>query len=364
MKEQPPYTVPQKDGWYWQPRGSIASVSKPQPLGKDRTEAFKEGWRLYLDAKASLKAPSDSARPFSISWAAQKWRESTDFRIKGSGKPKAAKTLKDQEDGLKLIEAEFGADDLRAMRRKHVKGWRKILDERKQPATTARALRTLRMLYSFLIDEDLYQGNNPASKMKIHVPEKNYTPWTPARVGQFIKQALNMGRPSLAIGLSMLYDTSQNPADVLAWQKGRFDGLDIELERGKTGQPGYVSLSYVTRRMMQLHPNNSVYLVAREGDGQPYTTRHFASLVRKVCAAAGLPDELKAGNLRHEAAQEAHGGGAKPSEIQNLLAHKSMGTQKFYTTPGRADGAQEARRRYRRKKRTKPEQTPENPQKF
>ncbi len=54
----------------------------------------------------------------------------------------------------------------------------------------------------------------------------------------------------------------------------------------------------------------------------------------EIRGAAGLPRSLKAGNLRQE---------ADPGAIQSLLAHGSVGTQKFYVKWRQADAAREAR---------------------
>ncbi len=64
----------------------------------------------------------------------------------------------------------------------------------------------------------------------------------------------------------------------------------------------------------------------------------------EIRGAAGLPRSLKAGNLR----QEAEDGGADPGAIQSLLAHRSVGTQKFYVKWRQADAAREARERTRK----------------
>lgn len=93
------------------------------------------------------------------------------------------------------------------------------------------------------------------------------------------------------------------------------------------------------------------HLIVNEETGQPYTRRNFATWVAKIRKAAGLPEELKAGNLRHEAGQEAEDGGASTEGIQSLLQHSKPGTQKFYRKRKRASEAQGARARLREKQR-------------
>ena len=121
----------------------------------------------------------------------------------------------------------------------------------------------------------------------------------------------------------------------------------LTLDRQKTGAQTYIPLSDWMRTLLAETPRGAVQIVVSEETSRPYTYRNFAKWVALIRDAAELPDTLKAGNLRHEAGQEAEEGGADPGAIQGLLAHKSVGTQRYYVKRARANDAQAARQRYR-----------------
>ncbi|WP_193371535.1 tyrosine-type recombinase/integrase [Pelagibius marinus] len=365
--KKPPYVIEKRSGFYWQPRGKVRLISPPCELGTVRIEAYLKGWRLYYDAKSGLKKASSQMRPYSVSWAAEKWRQSRDFCTKADGKPKQPATMNYHHEGLKIIEACIGDKDLRALERRHVKRWREQLQADGKFSNAVKVIKTLRAFYSFCIDEGWYKGQNPASKMKIHLPAKqSYVPWTWPRVLAFYEKAVEIGRPSVGPAVALIYDSAQNPVDVLAleWPQGE-DGVmqlynegrpvyrpeegELDMARQKTGVGNLIPLSQWARELLDAIPEEERRggIVVSEETGERYTRRNFAAWVQKIRKKAGLPEELKAGNLRHEAGQEADDGGASAEEIQSLLQHARIGTQRFYTRRRRAGEAQAAREQAR-----------------
>ena len=72
------------------------------------------------------------------------------------------------------------------------------------------------MFYNFCISEGWYRQVNPAAKIKIHVPRKaGYVPWTWPRIKEFYKVACEEGRPLLGLAVAMIYDSGQNPTDII-----------------------------------------------------------------------------------------------------------------------------------------------------
>ena len=354
--KKPPYTRFAKGHWYWEPRGWVAERSVPEGLGVDPAKAFARGWQLYNEARAD-KPKARALKQYSVSWGVGEWRKSDDYSRKANGKPKSPHTIRGQETNLRVIETEtrenivFGTTDLRSFRKAHAKKWYIDLREERGFSMGASVMRTLRQLFGFFIDEGWYPGDtNPAAGLRLHVPESTYTPWTWPRIKAFTEQAVRDGRPSAALGVCLIYDTSQNPQDVLRFKWDQYNGEGIRHKRGKTDVRAYVPLTEFTRALLGETQRNAVQMVVYEETGRPYTPRLFALKVREICEAAGLPDELKAGNLRHEAAQEAQDAGAADEDIQALLGHGSKATQRFYTRPMDATRAQEARERMRKER--------------
>lgn len=148
--------------------------------------------------------------------------------------------------------------------------------------------------------------------------------------------------------MALTYGTARNPIGVPAYRWSQFDGAGRDLTRSKTGQGNYVPLSAWTPPEPNRTPKGAVRIIVSETTKKPCQYRHLARLVAEIREASGPPAELKAGNLRHEAGQEAKDGAVDPGAIQSLPAHKSVGTQRSYVKRGRADAAQEAHQRARK----------------
>lgn len=369
-RRKPPYVIAKRSGYYWQPKGKIRLSSPPCELGTEQIAAYIKGWELYYAAKRDRATPSAAMQPYSVSWAADKWRQSDDFKLLSNGEPKAKGTIRYYNTGLRVIEARIGKRDLRVLQRPHVKKWRKELYAEGKPHQAALVLKTLRAFYSFCRDEGWYRGRNPAGQMKIFVPKKKgYVPWTWERVKTFYKASVERGRRSVGLAVALTYDTAQNPIDILRleWpseeeQQGvvllyddnipRYKEGEVDMSRLKTGVGGITPLSIWCKSLIEATPEQQRHghVIRNEETGEPYTKRIFNKWVAEIRRDAGLPDELKAGNLRHEAGQEADDGGASSEEIQGLLKHSEPGTQKYYTKRRRADKAQAARERLRKER--------------
>ena len=204
---KPPYIIKRGHGYYWQPRGRIAEISVPQPLGSDETIAYSEAARLYYEARAALKEPSSKPSVYTVSWGIAKWRESDDYDIKADGKHKAPRSVQAQEMGLTVIEKKLGAGDLRALKKRHAKIWYKQIRDERGYSMAASIMRTLRQLYSFFIDEGWYEGEHPAKKLRLHVPQREYEAWTFGGVKLFVDTANKEGRRSVGLGIALIYET-------------------------------------------------------------------------------------------------------------------------------------------------------------
>lgn len=331
----------------------MSDVSRPQELGKDEITAFRTGWNLYWQGKEALREPSATPGLYSIKWGIKEWQGSLEYKVQASGEPKAPRTIEAYDRNLAMIEGELGRYDLRSFERKHAKGFYREQREKRGASMSAQIMRTLRALYSFFLDQGWYRGENPVSKMRLHVPKRTYESWTFERVKAFYEQAAKMNRRSVGLGVALIYDTAQNHVDILALGWRQFDGQGLKLGRQKTGQQTYVPLSDWTQGLLAQTDRAAVQVIVSEETKRPYTYRNFAKWVAIIRDAAGLPATLKAGNLRHEAGQEAEQGGADPGAIQSLLAHKSVGTQRYYVKRMRAADAQAARARFREREKNK-----------
>lgn len=365
-RRKPPYVIGKRSGYYWQPKGKVREISPSCELGTDQMTAYVRGWELYYAAKRSLKDPSAAAAPYSISWAADKWRESHSWTHRTNGEPKSKETLRFYSTGLRVIEARIGRRDLRAFQKPHAMAWRDELMKSEHKHQGRLILATLSSFYSYCIAMGWYKGQNPAFKLGVSAPKKKgYMPWTWHRIRLFYEKAVEMGRPSVGLAVVLIYDIGQNPIDILAVQwtdtgpkdviqlyddgTPRYRDGEVDMSRSKTGVGGITPLSSWCVDMIEKIPEEDRHghMIINEETGEPYTKRIFNKWVAKIRKEAGLPTDLKAGNLRHEAGQEADDGGASAEDIQSLMKHSDIGTQKYYLRRMRADAAQAARERFR-----------------
>lgn len=335
---KPPYTYRRGKSWYWEPRGAMAKVWPACGLGGVKSIAFEEGWRLYHAGREEIEA-AKGPPVNTVAWGIAQWQASDDYRIKASGQEKKPSSIRTQDTNCAVIQDRIGKRHIRAILRRHAKKWYRELRDKRGDSMAASVMRTARALFQFFEDEG-HRDDNPFRKLKLHVPHSTYVPWGRARVKAFIDAA--DGR----VGTFVLcvYESAQNPSDVLSWRWDQIRGGGVFHGRGKTGQQAFIPLSSWCLSQIEALPKDAVQLFVNPATGLPYTYSYMAKEVRRIARLAGIPDECQMRYLRHEAAQEARDGGAGRGDVQSLLAHKAPGTQDFYAEGRDATEAQRARK--------------------
>lgn len=344
MKElnKPPYTVGNKSGWYWQPRGKIAEIWPACELGKDRREAFVKAWRLYNSGREEIEA-AKGPKPHTVGWGIVQWQASDDYRIKANKALKKHNAIRAQDMGCAVIQERLGKRQIKSVFRRHAKKWYRELREKRGDSMAASVVRTARALFQFFEDEG-YRDDNPFRKLKVHVPRSTYTPWCQERVRAFFHAAVEDECRRVGTFLLSVYEAAQNPSDVLVWRWDQIRDGGVYHGRGKTGQQAFTPLSSWLLSEIDTLPKEAVQLFVNPATKRPYTYRYIAGEVRRIARLAGIPDECQMRYLRHEAAQEAVDGGAEKGDVQSLLAHASPGTQDYYADRRDATRAQDARK--------------------
>lgn len=338
---KPPYTTPRHGRWYWEPTGRMALIWPRCPLGADRHLAFTKGWDLYRSGIAELEA-GKGPMTGTVAWGIVQWQASDDYRLKSDGTEKKPNSIRAQDMGLKVIQGRIGKRQIKAILRRHAKRWYRELRDKRGDSMAASVMRTARALFQFFEDEG-HRDDNPFRRLKLHVPRSTYVPWTPERVQAFFNAAAGMDRRRVGTFVLSVYESAQNPSDVLRWRWDQIKG-GVSHKRGKTGEAAFVPLSDWCLTEIEALSKDAVQIFVNPATGQPYTYDYMAKEVRRIARAAGLPDDLKMRYLRHEAAQEARDGGAGRGDVQSLLAHRSPGTQDYYAEGRNATEAQKARK--------------------
>ena len=344
MKElpKPPYTYERRGRWYWEPRGRMADIWPACELGANKRAAFVSGWELYNSGRDEIEA-AKGPRVNTVAWGILQWQKSDDYRIKANKALKKPNAIRAQDMGCAVIQERFGKRQIKAILRRFAKKWYRELREQRGDSMAASVVRTARALFQFFEDEG-HRDDNPFRKLKVHVPRSTYVPWGQERVRAFFDAAVEDDSRRVGTFLLSVYESAQNPSDVLAWMRPQIRHGGVYHGRGKTGEQAFVPLSAWCLSEIDALPKEAVQLFVNPATGRPYTYSYMSREVRRIARLASIPDECQMRYMRHEAAQQAADGGAGKGDVQSLLAHKSLGTQDYYADRKDATRAQDARK--------------------
>jgi len=145
------------------------------------------------------------------------------------------------------------------------------------------------------------------------------------RAGVSVQLAMSLAVRTLALPADVL---SFGPRNLVRYQDG---STTLRFDRGKTGVG--VEISIVGELAALLDPFISAPTLhptfIRRRDGHPYTRDGIASMFRRHCGAAGVPD-FGIRDLRAKGATDMYRAGVDLRMIQHLLGHKSVRTTEVY----------------------------------
>lgn len=177
------------------------------------------------------------------------------------------------------------------------------------------------------------------------------------QVKAFRVAAHEMGRHSMALGLTLQFDLGMRQRDVIGeWliddgkavdgivDKGRrwHDGLAFENISGtvirkrtsKTGKVVEHDLSLLPDTLAELEripaDRRTGPIVLNEETGFPYTKPNYGKWFRIIARKAGIPDEVWNMDARAGAVTEALDAGAQPLDVMNAAGHTQLSTTQGY----------------------------------
>ena len=177
------------------------------------------------------------------------------------------------------------------------------------------------------------------------------------QVSVFRAAAHQMGRHSMALGLTLQFDLGMRQRDVIGeWliddgkaangivHKGRrwSDGLTFENISGtvirkrtsKTGKVVEHDLSDLPDTLAELDlipaDQRTGPIVLNEETGLPYTKLNYIKWFRIIARKVGIPDEVWNMDARAGAVTEALDAGAQPNDVMNAAGHTQLSTTQGY----------------------------------
>ena len=211
------------------------------------------------------------------------------------------------------------------------------------PASMARSLVSLRLLFRFLVAEgDLRVDPTtriPTPRLKRHLPGVLSPEEVDALLGSCSEDSPLMQRDRAL--LELLYATGARVSEAVSLST---EGLERELQvvrlLGKGGKTRLVPLGgraqealgiYLSQGRQRLARGERVPQVFLSHRGRPLTRAAAWFRVRQAALRAGLGKQVYPHALRHSFATHMLAGGADLRAVQELLGHASIRTTEIYT---------------------------------
>lgn len=224
-----PFLVPKpnKDGscsYHWQPSATLRREGwRAQPLGKDEAAAIDAAREINKQVdkwRAGTPLPEIRTRhqDGTLAAAIADYRSQVLEGTRPNGKRKiAATTAATYGSALNRLEAWGGKHPLAFITRPRVQALRDgMLKTNVGEHAAHTTLKLGRQLFNWLIDQGRWeQGKNPFENFGMGQPAPRETIWSPAARELILATADAMGRPSIALAITLGFAIGQREADIL-----------------------------------------------------------------------------------------------------------------------------------------------------
>lgn len=340
--------------YYWQPTKALiaagfSTVRLPDLL-TDAVAAAEE-WNAKVDAYYAGATPAAAEKPDSVNWLIRQFQQTPEFKKLGE------RTRQDHIYYWGIIAKWCGDMPYKLLTRKAVKFWLRGIQKNSEAMAYHCYLSGSR-LFRYAKDDFLVEAN-PFAEMNIAPPAEREIVWQWAEVEAFRTKAVEMGRRSIGLALTIAYWLSQREGDVINVTWAKWDGLRFELKQRKTGTPISVRAVEDLRNWLDGTPRgDALQIVVSETTGAAYSEDYFRKLFAEIREAAGLRKELQFNDARRSGATTLGDAGCTEDEIRSITGHRDRKVLNRYvrvsaTMADNAIGKLEKLHEYR-EKRSKP----------
>ncbi len=319
------HLVSKASGYYFQatPAMKRAGIFS-EPLGADlekavaKAEALNAAWDEIRTGREQVAAPAPHIG--TLAHLVHKLRASSEWKDKGP------RTIEELDFALSVIVPVFGPSPLKAITAEHCSEFYDVLREQGSVHRAGKVMKWLRYLFNFGIR--YHQTDfNPTMAVRIKHPKSRRQVWEEVDIRNVMDKAVEMGRPCIALGVQIAYDTSLRRGDILALTWEQFDGESLWIKQGKTGKGQRVPLWPETVQMIEATRISSGAIpmktapIIRGPHGRPYLNHNFTHRFRDICRAAGIADDLQFLDIRRTASKERAEAGASEAELAASTGH-------------------------------------------
>jgi len=302
----------------------------PERLGKDPVRAIVKAKALNAQVASAGKSggQQDQVREGTMAWLIRQWVASPAWAALSPS------TRKNYKKALGVIEAWCGLVPPRAVTRKAIKAWQRALIATRSQAVATIVLTRLHKLMEIARDEGLIEVN-PASRLGLVHGGGNREPWSRDEIAAVHDKAVELGRHSVALAVLLAANLGQREADILKLSRSRYDPAAgvFDIVQQKTERRVGIPVMAELRAALDAAPATSPVFVISEVTGRPYQGDNFQATFRRICRAAGLPNERQFRDLRHTMATMLGEAGCTDEEIRAITGHLDRAVVARYVRP-------------------------------
>ena len=328
---KPRYFVekPQKGGsvlYYWQPSKSLTrSGYKTVALSRNKAEAYQQAealnakvdqWRGGLPILAQQ-------RHGTVPWIIEQYKQSPKW---AKLRPASVRSYQGNFSTILRWSAKRGDPPMRTITKLDAQNFWSDLS--KHPRTAQQVISRCAQLWNYAIDVDQdIVTRNPFRSLGIpQLPSRSQV-WQSGQIVAAIEMAVATGYPSIALAVIIAINTAQRPSDICALRWSQYDGQYITLTQIKTGATVTIPVTAELKVALDdaKRARAAGKVVAFEQDGRilinENTGRAWLNTVRlderfrRICRAAGIPDDMQFRDLRRTATTQLAEAGCSLHEI-------------------------------------------------
>ena len=336
--ERPPYTQSRKGRWYWEPplRLRRANGLTVKALGAEQAAAWAYARRLNRDL-AGLDP--GAAEPGPVAWLFEEFFRGDRFGGLAPSTQGDYRWLARRLGRLAIGPQTLGRVQARAVRARHADRIYAVPAVESGHATAHYACRFARRVWKWAARREHVESHaaNPWAGMELPGIAEREQFWTAAQVAAIKAKACELGRPSVALAVSLAYWLGHRQGDVLTLTWAALGAG--ERRTGKTGAravlapqayPELAAELLAEKARQTAADTASTHAVVCEMTSRPWQPDTFRHVFRRIANAAGIASGLQFRDLRATAATELANAGADVIDMSTRTSHRTVQMARRY----------------------------------
>lgn len=199
--------------------------------------------------------------------------------------------------------------------------------------------RVFSVLFNYLVSIDVIT-HNPMARVKKRKTEPRSVIWTDEQVMKFLDVAFTKFEyRSIGLIVLMCYEWGQRPIDIrnLEWSQVDLDKRVVTITQTKRGATvelpipdNLFPMLLEQKQDLDFQPYVIPHHRPQDNAYRPLTVIQMVNLLTEVKGIAGLPDELRVGDLRKTAIVQMIESGVDHLAIQSVSGHKNVASLNPY----------------------------------